>query len=59
VGVYYIFDRPARRLQTLLLRRSPLEGVTLAKERTEDINVRIYQSEMMDRRLRPRASNAS
>jgi acetyl esterase/lipase len=32
-GVYYIFDRPARRLQTFLVSRSPLEGVTLAKER--------------------------
>jgi dipeptidyl aminopeptidase/acylaminoacyl peptidase len=32
-GVYYIFDRPAHRLQTFLVSRSPLEGVTLAKER--------------------------
>ena len=30
-GVYYIFDRPAKKLQTFLVVRSPLEGVTLAK----------------------------
>jgi len=32
-GVYYLFDRPARRLQTFLVVRSPLEGVTLATVR--------------------------
>jgi dipeptidyl aminopeptidase/acylaminoacyl peptidase len=30
-GVYYLFDRAARQLQTFLVVRSPLEGVTLAK----------------------------
>jgi len=32
-GVYYLFDRPARHLQTFLVDRSALEGVTLAKQR--------------------------
>jgi dipeptidyl aminopeptidase/acylaminoacyl peptidase len=29
-GVYYIFDRPSKQLQTFLVARSELEGVTLA-----------------------------
>jgi acetyl esterase/lipase len=29
-GVYYIFDRPAKKLQTFLVARDQLEGVTLA-----------------------------
>ncbi|MEJ1965833.1 MAG: S9 family peptidase [Gammaproteobacteria bacterium] len=32
-GVYYIFDRKARRLETFLVVRSPLEGVKLANVR--------------------------
>ncbi len=32
-GVYYLFDRTAHRLQTFLVSRSALEGVTLAKQR--------------------------
>jgi len=32
-GVYYLFDRAAHHLQTFLVDRSALEGVTLAKER--------------------------
>jgi dienelactone hydrolase len=32
-GVYYLFDRSARRLQTFLVSRSALEGVTLARRR--------------------------
>lgn len=32
-GVYYIFDRPARRLNTFLVVRSQLEGVQLARVR--------------------------
>lgn len=32
-GVYYIFDRKARRLQTFLVLRDQLEGVTLAKQK--------------------------
>jgi hypothetical protein len=30
-GVYYVFDRLSKKLQTFLVVRSPLEGVTLAK----------------------------
>lgn len=30
-GVYYVFDRPAKKLQTLLVVRNKLEGVKLAK----------------------------
>jgi len=29
-GVYYIFDRPTKKLQTFLVARDPLEGITLA-----------------------------
>ena len=32
-GVYYLFDRTAHQLQTFLVSRSALEGVTLAKQR--------------------------
>jgi dipeptidyl aminopeptidase/acylaminoacyl peptidase len=32
-GVYYIFDRAARHMQTFLVDRSALEGVALAKQR--------------------------
>ena len=32
-GVYYLFDRPARKLQTFLVDRTPLEGVTLATQK--------------------------
>ena len=30
-GLYYVFDRPAKKLQTFLVVRPPLEGVKLAK----------------------------
>ncbi len=32
-GVYYVFNRKARQLQTFLVRRAELEGVTLAKQK--------------------------
>jgi len=35
-GVYYLFDRPARKLQTFLVDRALLEGVTLAIQKPID-----------------------